>query len=59
LGAVPIGEAIWPGFPPLSEWIMSTINTASLRAVTIGITLGAVSQSIRNLMGIERGHLSE
>jgi len=59
LGAIPIGEAIWSGFPAASEFITNAINTSSLRAITIGVTLGAVTQSMRVLVGIERGHLSE
>jgi hypothetical protein len=59
MGNVALGEAIWSGFPDLSDWIMSVINTAALRAITIGVILGAISQSIRNLLGIERGHLAE
>lgn len=58
LGAVPIGQAIWPGFPTLSSWIGANINTPVLRAMTIGLTLGGLTQSMRNLIGIERGHLS-
>jgi len=57
LGAVPVGAAIWPGFPVLSSWIGSTINTSVLRAMSIGLTLGALTQSMRILIGIERGHL--
>jgi len=59
LGAVPIGEAIWSGFPPLSEFVMGTMNTSVIRAITIGLTVGAISQSMRNLLGIERGHMTE
>jgi hypothetical protein len=58
LGAVPIGQAIWGGFPTLAAWIGANINTPVLRAMTIGLTLGALTQSMRNLIGIERGHLS-
>lgn len=57
LGAVPVGAAIWSGFPVLSNWIGSTINTSVLRAMSIGLTLGALTQSMRILIGIERGHL--
>ncbi|MCE5196312.1 MAG: hypothetical protein LLG09_04185 [Negativicutes bacterium] len=57
LGAVPVGEAIWSGFPDLSSWIGSIINTSVLRAMSIGLTLGALTQSMRTLIGIERGHL--
>ena len=59
LGAVPIGASIWSGMPVLSGWIMRTINTSSLRAMTMGITLGALSQSIRNLIGVERSYMAE
>ncbi len=58
LGAVPIGQAIWGGFPTLSSRIGANINTPVLRAMSIGLTLGALTQSMRNLIGIERGHLS-
>lgn len=58
MGAVPLGQAIWGGFPVLSAWIGANINTPVLRAMTIGLTLGALTQSMRNLIGIERGHLS-
>ena len=58
LGAVPIGEMIWPGFPVLQEWLLNYINTSSQRAITIGLTLGAMAQSMRVMVGLERGHLS-
>ena len=58
LGGVPIGEAIWSGFPKVSDFLMASMNTSSLRAMSIGLTLGGVAQSMRNLVGIERGHLS-
>ena len=57
MGAVPIGEAIWSGFPGASEWIMNIINTSSMRAMGLGLTLGGLAQSMRNLVGLERGHL--
>lgn len=57
LGAVPIGEAIWSGFPDFSDWIMNIVNTSSLRAMGIGLTLGGLAQSMRTLVGVERGHL--
>lgn len=57
LGSVPVGEVIWSGFPPIKNWITDYATTASLRGMGIGITLGALAQSVRNLLGIERGHL--
>jgi len=58
LGAVPIGELMWSGFPGLADWLLNNVNTSSQRAIGIGITLGGMAQSMRNMVGIERGHLS-
>ncbi|MCL2498678.1 MAG: hypothetical protein FWF06_08760 [Symbiobacteriaceae bacterium] len=58
LGSVPVGAFIWEGFPKVSDWIMTTINDSAVRAMTIGTVLGSLSQSMRNLVGLERGHLS-
>ena len=49
LGSVTIGNAIWPGFPLVKAWIMDILNTSTVRALGFGITLGALSQSARNL----------
>ncbi len=57
LGSVPIGEVMWSGFPSIKNWITDYATTASLRGMGIGITLGSLAQSVRNLLGIERGHL--
>lgn len=57
LGSAPIGEAIWSGFPTIKNWIQDNAATASVRGLTLGITLGGLAQSVRNLLGIERGHL--
>ena len=58
IGSVPIGAYIWEGFPAIQNWIMKTINDPAVRAMGIGVTLGSLSQSMRSLVGIERGHLS-
>ena len=57
LGAVPIGEVIWVGMPDAADWIMSIVQTSAMRAMGIGLTLGSLAQSMRVLVGIERGHL--
>jgi len=57
LGVAPIGEAIWKGFPPIYQWIMKIPNTAGMRGITIGATLGGVATALRILLGIERAHL--
>ncbi|MGE5653735.1 MAG: hypothetical protein ACM3ZQ_05630 [Bacillota bacterium] len=66
LGVVPIGRLIFNGFGPdgilgfpwMKEWIMNQANTSVMRGLALGITLGAVAQATRNLLGIERGYMS-
>lgn len=58
LGSVSIGDAMWVGFPVIKNWIMDQANTAVMRGLTIGITLGMLAQAMRNLLGIERGYMS-
>ena len=57
LGRVTVGEIISPALPKLAAWIMDYPNTAGMRGITIGATLGGVSQALRILIGVERGHL--
>lgn len=57
LGRVPIGKAIWEGFPDIANWIMAVPNTAGQRAIMIGAALGVVSASLKILLGIERSYL--
>jgi len=59
LGGVTIGYAIWPRFPELKSWIMNNLNTATVRGLGLGITLGALAQFARNLFGIERGYMAD
>lgn len=56
LGMVPMGDVIWSGLPSLSQWFMNVPNTAGMRGIMIGATLGAVATAVRILLGIERGH---
>jgi cation transport ATPase len=53
MAMVPIGEAMVPGLPRASAWLMDVINTPALRAMTMGLTMGGITQSLRNLLGIE------
>ena len=57
LGQAPIGEALWSGFPGISQWILDVPNTAGVRALIMGIAIGMLSLTIRMLMGHERGYL--
>ena len=58
LGRVPIGAAISQFFPVAQEWIMDVPQLAAKRGIQIGAALGAVSMSLRILLGIERSYLS-
>jgi hypothetical protein len=59
LGGTSIGNAMWSGFPEIRLFIMNNINTATIRGLTFGVTLGQLAQSARNLFGIERGYMAE
>jgi hypothetical protein len=70
LGRVPIGVFLWqniipqalvdryPFFPEESaEWLMSHIAMTSRRGIMIGAALGAISTSLKVILGIERSYL--
>ena len=57
LARAPIGEAIWSQFPAIGGWIMDIPNTAAMRAIGLGATLGGYATLIRVLLGLERSHL--
>jgi len=63
-GRVPISETVgqWvfgssAVFPKLTDAIMDYPNLAAKRGIMLGISLGAISQSMRILFGIERSYL--
>jgi len=58
LGRIPIGAAISHFFPAAQEWIMDVPQLAAKRGIQIGAALGAVSMSLRIMLGIERSYLS-
>jgi hypothetical protein len=58
LGRIPIGAAISAFFPNAQEWIMNYPQLAAKRGIQIGAALGAVSMSLRIMLGIERSYLS-
>lgn len=39
------------------QWILDIPNTAARRGIILGVSLGAISQSIRIILGIERSYL--
>src|SRR5262245_30719492 len=57
LGSVPVGEAMWGGFPRLVEWVMNCLQTAGKRAILIGAALGAVATGMKMIVGAEKGSL--
>jgi len=57
LGRVPIGAAMWDGFPDVTEWIMSFPNAAAKRGIRLGIDLGLISMALRMILGIERSYM--
>jgi hypothetical protein len=63
VGQVPIGELMTRSLPPgfhasdISTWIMQVPNTASKRAIELGLTLGALATMLKILTGIERSWL--
>lgn len=58
LGRIPIGAALSQFFPEAQEWIMDVPQLAAKRGIQIGAALGAVSMSLRIMLGIERSYLS-
>ncbi len=57
LGRVPVGTAIWKGFPSVTEWIMNYPNAAAKRGISLGIDLGLISMALRMILGIERSYM--
>lgn len=54
LGNAPIGEVIYPGFGTATKWIMNIANTAAMRSVIFGATIGSFITAIRVILGIDR-----
>ncbi len=69
-GRVPIGDFLWQHIAPqsladkvpflperIAEWIMASPNMAARRGIMIGAALGAISTSLKIMLGIERSYL--
>jgi len=64
-GNAPIGNVLWNKFIGVipdaprkaGQWILNNPNLSSRRGIIIGLGLGAISQSLRIILGIERSYL--
>ena len=63
LGNVPVGNLMFSWLPwenstsDMKQWILDNPNLSARRGIILGVSLGAISQSIRILLGIERSYL--
>ena len=65
IGNAPVGDLIWNTVMPFGDnlpsaarqWILDNPNLSARRGIILGISLGAISQSIRIILGIERSYL--
>lgn len=67
LGNVPVGDLLWntvlswlpwdDGASWMKQRILDNPNLSARRGIILGVSLGAISQSIRILLGIERSYL--
>jgi len=57
LGRVSVGAMIHPKIPVFAQWILDWPNTAGMRGIQVGATLGGIATALRIMTGIERGHL--
>jgi hypothetical protein len=55
LGKAPIGEMIWTGFMPVSDWIMNVANKAGSRVILMSAIIATIALYIRIILGYERG----
>lgn len=55
LGKAPIGESIWFGFVPLSNFTLFVLNKAYSRVIVMSSLLATTALYIRIILGYERG----
>lgn len=55
MGRVGLGEMIYSKTPQIADWLMKVPGTAGMRGITIGSALGAITVSLRIILGLERG----
>ena len=54
LGFIPPVEAQFPVIRDLADFLLKYPNTAAKRAIMIGVALGAISVSLKTILGIDR-----
>lgn len=59
LGQIGLGGMISPFIPKLSSWLLGVPNTAGIRAITVGGSLGMIALSLRVILGLERTYMSD
>ncbi len=57
LRIVPLPEPLSSWNSAAVQWILAVPNMASKRAIIIGVGLGAISYSMKIILGIERGYM--
>ncbi|HUT32092.1 MAG TPA: hypothetical protein VNE39_01315 [Planctomycetota bacterium] len=56
-GRVPLSAMISDAFPRAADVLLECPNLAAKRGILLGVSLGAISQSLRILFGIERTYM--
>ena len=57
MGNTPLFPYLWPGFATIRNWIFSVIVTGGMRAIRIGVGLGATATGLKTVLGLETGYL--
>ncbi len=58
LGRVPLGTVLLGNWiESAADWVLNVPNSAGMRGIQIGATLGAIATALRILVGIERAHV--
>jgi hypothetical protein len=57
IGQAPVLASIWQGFPLLKDWLLQYPMTAAMRAIVIGVSVGAIATSLRVIAGVDRYYI--
>jgi len=53
LGSITIGDLIWPGFAPLSQWILAVPNAGAYRGLIIVMAIGLMAVAFKTIFGMD------